>query len=386
MRILLVANYEPDGQVSMLRYAAWLERALKARGYQVTVAEPRAFFSRLAWGSGLKKYIGYLDKFLIFPPRLRRLARTHDLVHVLDHSNSMYLRTVRGKPSLITCHDVLAVRAARGEFPQALTGWSGRLLQRWILSGLRGARHVLCVSGKTAGDLKALIESSGKDTEETDKNCAELRVICNPLNWSYRTGAALPEDLTSRLGLRPGERYFLHVGGNQWYKNRAGVLSIFARLAGMVEFSSARLVMAGKPLPGELRAAIHRERLEGRVIEAVDATSEELQALYGNALALLFPSLEEGFGWPILEAQACGCPVIASRRPPMTEVAGEAAILIDPAEPQAAAMAIAAGLKGSEQLRAAGFKNLKRFDAEAIADRYCAFYESILGHAPASAR
>ena len=125
---------------------------------------------------------------------------------------------------------------------------------------------------------------------------------------------------------------------------------------------------------------------EGRVIEAADATCEELEALYGNALALLFPSFEEGFGWPILEAQACGCPVIASRRPPMTEVAGEAAILIDPAEPQAAAMAIAAGLKGSEQLRAAGFKNLKRFDAEAIADRYCAFYESILGHAPASAR
>jgi glycosyltransferase involved in cell wall biosynthesis len=154
----------------------------------------------------------------------------------------------------------------------------------------------------------------------------------------------------------------------------------------MDEFSAARLVMAGKALPGELRAAIHRERLEDRVIEAVDATSEELQGLYGNALALLFPSLEEGFGWPILEAQACGCPVIASRRPPMTEVAGEAAIFIDPAEPRAAAMAIAAGLKGREQLRAAGFKNLERFDAEAIADRYCDFYESILGHEPASAR
>jgi len=84
-----------------------------------------------------------------------------------------------------------AIRAARGEFPQAPTGWSGRLLQRWILSGLRGARHVLCVSGKTAGDLKALIESSGKDSGETGKNCAELRVVWNPLNWSYRPGAAL---------------------------------------------------------------------------------------------------------------------------------------------------------------------------------------------------
>ena len=298
----------------------------------------------------------------------------------------MYLRTVRGKPSLITCHDVLAIRAARGEFPQARTGWSGRLLQRWILSGLRRARYVLCDSGKTAHDLQALVKDLGKDSGETGKSCAELRVVYLALNWSYRPGAALSEDLASRLGLRPGERYFLHVGGNQWYKNRAGVLRIFARLAGMDEFSAARLVMAGKALPGELREAIRKERLEDRVVEVVDATSEELQALYGNALAMLFPSLEEGFGWPILEAQACGCPVIASRRLPMTEVAGEGAIFIDPAEPQAAAAAIAAGLKGRERWRTAGFKNLERFDAEAIADRYCAFYEAILEHEPASAR
>jgi glycosyltransferase involved in cell wall biosynthesis len=234
--------------------------------------------------------------------------------------------------------------------------------------------------------LQALVKDLGKDSGETGKSCAELRVVYLALNWSYRPGAALSEDLASRLGLRPGERYFLHVGGNQWYKNRAGVVRIFALLAGMDEFSVARLVMAGKALPGGLRAAIHRERLEDRVIEAVDTTNEELQALYGNALALLLPSLEEGFGWPILEAQACGCPVITSRRPPMTEVAGEAAVFIDPAEPQAAATAIAVGLKGREQLRAAGFKNLERFDAEAVADGYCAFYEAIMEHEPASAR
>jgi glycosyltransferase involved in cell wall biosynthesis len=378
MRILLVANYEPDGQESMLRYAVWLERTLKARGHQITVTGPQAFFSLLAWSQGLKKYAGYLDKFLLFPLRLRRLARSHDLVHILDHSNSMYLRTVRRKPNLITCHDVLAIRAARGEFPEAHTGWPGRLLQRWILSGLRGARHVLCVSGKTASDLKALIKDSGKDSGEMGKNSAESRVVYNTLNWNYRSDAALPKHLSSRLGLRPGGRYFLHVGGNQWYKNRAGVLHIFARLAEMEEFSTTMLILVGKPLTNELREAIREERLEDRIIEAVDATNEELQALYGNALALLFPSLEEGFGWPILEAQACGCPVIATRRPPMTEVAGEAAIFVDPADPQAAAKAIAAGLRGRESLCAAGLKNLERFGEEAIADQYCAFYHAIL--------
>jgi glycosyltransferase involved in cell wall biosynthesis len=371
MRILLLENFEPDGQESMLRYAVWLERILKARGHDVTVVAPRAFISPMARNPALKKYLGYLDKFLLFPSRLRRMALSHDLVHVLDHSNSMYLRTVRRMPNLITCHDVLAIRAARGEFPQTHTGWSGRLLQQWILSGLRGARHVLCVSSKTAHDLRALIG-------ETGKNTVELRVVFNALNWGYGPGGELSSELISHLGLQPGERYFLHVGGNQWYKNRAGVIRIFARLVEMDEFSATKLVLAGKPLTGELRATIDQERLGDRVIEAVDATNEDLRALYGNALALLFPSLEEGFGWPILEAQACGCPVIASDREPMPEVAGEAAIFIDPVDARAAATAIATGLKRREQLISAGFRNLERFDEEAIASQYCAFYEAIL--------
>jgi len=340
----------------------------------VTLSAPQPFFSQLARSSGLKKYLGYLDKFLLFPPQLRRLARTHDLVHVLDHSNSMYLRTARRRPNLITCHDVLAIRAARGEFPQAPTGWSGRLLQRWILSGLRGARYVLCVSAKTADDLKALTG----DRIEDSGNLAQLRVIYNALDWSYRHGAELSSSLAAQLGLKAGESYLLHVGGNQWYKNRAGVLRIFARLVDRDEYSHAKLVMAGKPWTAAMRSAIREERLAERVIEAVDPSNDVLRALYCNALALLFPSLEEGFGWPILEAQACGCPVITGHRPPMPEIAGEAAIRIDPGDDKAAAAAICAGLQSRARLRAAGFRNLERFDEETIADQYCAFYEAVL--------
>ncbi len=380
MRVLLVANYRPDAQgslSSMSRYADWLERTLKSRGHVVTVVLPKPFFSRLGWNPALRKYLGYLDKFVLFPPRLRRAARAHDLVHVLDHSNSMYLRTVRQKPNLITCHDVLAIRAARGEFPQSPTGWSGRLLQRWILSGLRGARHVLCVSAKTAGDLKALTA----DKVEAGKSDVEMRVIYNALNWSYRPGAELPDGLISRLGLRDGERFLLHVGGNLWYKNRAGVLGIFARLVRIEEFSNLKLVMVGQPWTDEMRERVSEEKLSERAIEAVGVSNPELQALYGNAQALLFPSLEEGFGWPILEAQACGCPVITTKRAPMTEVAGKGAILIDPADVDAAAAAIARGLKDREKLQADGFRNLERFDDGTIAEQYCAFYEAILGAA-----
>lgn len=352
----------------MPRYAGWLERILTECGHQVALARPKPCFSRLARHPALIKYLGYLDKYLLFPPRLRRLAKAYDLVHVADHSNSMYLRAVRGKPNVITCHDVLAIRAAKGEFPAVTTSWSGRLLQRWILSGLRAASHLVCVSNKTAGDLKALTGETG----------AQVRIVYHSLNWGFRPNGELTASLVSRLELRKGQPYLLHVGRNQWYKNRQGVIRIFARLTEKDGFSTVQLVMAGDRWTAGLRDLIREERLEDRVREAGSVTNEELRGLYGNAVALLFPSLEEGFGWPILEAQACGCPVIATGRPPMTEIAGGAAIFIDPADPPAAAAAIAEGLRRREQLRAAGFRNLQRFDEKAIAEQYCAFYLAIL--------
>jgi len=360
----------------MQSYAAWLGNALKARGHQVVLVRPVPLFSRLTKRPGLQKYLGYIDKFLLFPPRLSRLAKTFDLVHVTDHSNSMYLRTVRRRPNLITCHDVLAIRAAHGEFSQQTTGWTGKLLQRWILSGLRTAEHVASVSAKTASDLGKL----------TGLSAGQIRVIQNPLHSSFGPGAPHPHDLFPGMGLSESDAYFLHVGGNQWYKNRLGVLRIYAQLIMMPEFATARLVMAGKPWTDAMRDFVHHGRLGDRVIEAVDVSNRQLQSLYCNAIALLFPSLEEGFGWPIVEAQACGCPVITNGRQPMLEVAGDAAIFIDPDEPAAAAEAIAARLAHRDQLCAAGFRNLDRFDEKAIVDQYIACYESILATGAVSAR
>ncbi len=368
MRILLVGNYVPDGSQSMQRYASWLERALTARGHQVTLVRPPVFFSRLARGRAIIKYTGYLDKFLFFPLRLRRLAPHYQLVHVLDHSNSMYLAPVRKRPNLITCHDLIAIRSARGEFPEAVTGWSGRVLQRWILSELRRAAHVICISSKTASDLKSITGGTG----------AGVRVIPHTLTWSYRPSGADSGSLLARFGLRRGDLYLLHVGNNSWYKNRAGALRIFARLTATAEYSRFRLVLAGAPWTPAMRSIVREEKLAEKIVEANNISNGELQALYTNAHALLFPSIEEGFGWPILEAQACGCPVITTGRPPMSEVAGEAAVFIDPSDPEQSAAAILAGLKDRESLRAAGFANLRRFEEKSVVDRYCEFYEEIV--------
>jgi glycosyltransferase involved in cell wall biosynthesis len=95
-------------------------------------------------------------------------------------------------------------------------------------------------------------------------------------------------------------------------------------------------------------------------------------------MALLFPSLHEGFGWPIIEAQRCGCPAITSDRPPMTEVAGGAALLIDPADEAGAAKLIAENLENMPDLRQAGLTNAKRFSPESIFAAYESFFAGIL--------
>jgi glycosyltransferase involved in cell wall biosynthesis len=128
-------------------------------------------------------------------------------------------------------------------------------------------------------------------------------------------------------------------------------------------------------LPPALREAARA--LDGVVVECVAASDEQLRALYTGALALLFPSLEEGFGWPILEAQACGCPVITSARSPMMEIAGNAAIFIDPENPTGAAAAIASRMGDMDALREAGLANIRAYSPENMVDRWCEIYREL---------
>jgi glycosyltransferase involved in cell wall biosynthesis len=367
MRVLLVANFEPDVQMSMRLYADWVKKIAEYHGHEVTVIRPRPLFARISRHPFIQKYLGYLDKFIIFPPRAAKAARRFDLIHVLDHSNSMYLRVLGRTPKLITCHDLLAIRAARGAFTVLSIGWSGRLLQRSILSGLRTANYAICVSEKTAEDLRQL----------TGQACPNIRVIYNSLNRNYKPGAKLSDELMAKLGLILNQPYLLHVGGNSWYKNRMGALRIFGHFAEMPENANYQLLMVGPRWTSEMLRFVQKNGLTRRVIPALKISSSELLELYCNASALLFPSLEEGFGWPILEAQACGCLVVTTGRRPMTEVAGDAAVFIDPDEPERAANRVSIEIRNGGGLRAAGLKNLNRFNEAKVAAQYMEFYDEV---------
>jgi len=196
-----------------------------------------------------------------------------------------------------------------------------------MIKGLNQAQKVACVSEQTKSDVLRL----------TFLDESAVSVICVGLNYPYTPMTAREaKQRLEALGISLNCRFILHVGANHWYKNRMGVLSIFERLLKLKQ-SELYLVMVGKPMTDEMRYFIKTHKLANKLIELVKVDNENLRSLYSSATALLFPSLQEGFGWPIIEAQACGCPVFTSNRPPMNDVGGEAAIYIEPDNPQSAA-------------------------------------------------
>lgn len=366
MKILLIANYEPDRQESMQRFARVLESGLQERGHDVHVVRPAAVMGMLVSDrSPMKKWMGYIDKLLIFPRKLCKLAAWADIVHICDHSNAVYSTSVAGKPVVVTCHDLLAVRSALGELGENPTGWSGRQYQRLICAGLRKSPVIVCVSESTRNDVVRLIQGR----QQT------IGVVHNGLNYPYfPMSQEDAERHLESLGLVSGVKFLLHVGGNHWYKNRMGVLRIFRELIGRHDMPDLKLVLAGEPCTAEMNAYNKDHGLVDRIRVVTGIDNEQLRALYSCARGLLFPSLYEGFGWPIIEAHACGCPVFTTNRPPMTEVGGERAIYIDPQNYTSAADRIADALASGEGAGEAALNNAARFVSGKMLEGYIAEY------------
>lgn len=317
--VLLIGNYSIDRQQSMQRFATMMLDGLTAAKIPAELIQPEPFLGRIKFaGNFVTKWLGYLDKIFFFRRDLRRRLQRASLVHICDHSNAFYARWVQNTPLVVTCHDLLAVRGGLGEATDCPASFTGKYLQRWILRGLQRATAVACVSRATLRDAERLIDPR--------KGRPEVRLIPNGLNYPYHQQplAIIQSRLAGIDGFDLERPFVLHVGSNLRRKNREGVLRIFSRTK---EMWNGRLVLAGEPLTPELRSLGRDLGITDRLVEVVETDSEILEALYSAATALVFPSRFEGFGWPVIEAQACGCPVICSDREPLPEVAGAGGLI-----------------------------------------------------------
>ena len=370
--ILLIGNYPLDRQQSMQRFAMMMLLGLTAAGVSAELVQPFPFFGRFRYaGNFVAKWLAYLDKFVLFPRALAKKMRERPgVVHICDHSNAMYARALRDVPVVVTCHDLLAVRGALGEHTETPASATGKRLQRWIVQGLEAADALACVSRATLTDAHRLIKRrEGRPV---------LEQITLGLSYPYRM--LPPAEARARLAKIPalaaGGQFVLHVGSNLVRKNREGILRIFARCQ---ENWNGSLVFAGDPLSASLRSLSVELGVSDRIVEVTNADSELLEALYNCAIALVFPSTFEGFGWPIAEAHACGCPVLCADREPMSEVAGGAGLLHPVEDEEGFAADLLRLTDPAERARwsAKALENAKRFSTARMIEEYSQLYRSL---------
>ena len=372
----------------MPRFASLIGEGMRARGHDVHYWTSPHWFGRMAVKCPLsaRKWLGYIDQFLIFPLLLwfRVAAQPPDTTFVVaDQALGMWVPIISHRLHVVHCHDFLAQRSAMGEFPEKTTGWTGRKYQDLIRRGYRRARNFISVSNKTRTDLHRFLNSESILSE----------VVYNPLNYPFT-----PLDRQAALALLPSQHqaalsrgFILHVGGGQWYKNREGVLNIYREYCRRC-LSALPLLMVGAAPDEQIRSLSSAVGRSGDVFFVTDCLNQEVHAAYAAANVLLFPSLEEGFGWPIAEAQASGCLVITTDEAPMNEVGGNAAIYLrrrpmtkndaeDRLWAEEGAKLLAEVLEMPfEQRRAKiaeGLENVKRFNIDETLDAYEKIYKSI---------
>ena len=319
MNIILFSHPVFTSSQSMPRFTKMLEQAYVARGHQVQVWLPLPKLYTLLSNTCLLKWAGYIDQYIFFPLWVRNQLKTqpdNTLYVFTDQALGPWVWLVKKKPHIVHVHDLLALRSALGDIPQIHVSRTGAIYQRYIRQGFRQARHFISVSNKTRDDL----HSYGKVSPVISE------VVYNGQNFPFVP--MLPEQARqciANAGLPvPAEGMLLHISGNQWYKNVLGVIRMYAHYA-QTSTNPLPLWLVGPHLNMELQAALDEVPPQGKVLFFYKLDNQVIQAAYSLSRAFIFPSHAEGFGWPIIEAQACGCPVITTADSPMNEVGGPVA-------------------------------------------------------------
>ncbi len=283
---------------------------------------------------------------------------------------------VKGK-RICTVHDLAFKR-----YPETVTLRTRKHLEYRMKKTIKRADRIVVVSKFTADELTELY---GVPREK-------IAVIYNGVDFNKYNGHVAPESADAVLGKRgllQGE-YLFYLGTIEPRKNISRMIGAYAMCVKRLKAEGREapsLVLGGK-LGWYYEGILERIKSEGvedrvKLLGYVD--ENEKPALYSGALAFVFPSLYEGFGLPIAEAMACGTPVLTSDSTSLAEIAGEAAILCDPASEED----IADGMyrliteqKTRERLSRDGRERVKRFDWDASAEELFKLYEEILNETP----
>jgi glycosyltransferase involved in cell wall biosynthesis len=323
MKIVLFTHPLFLDHQSMPRYANMLKQGMEARGHEVIVWSPKARFYKVPLTNTLKKWLNYVDQYVVFPleVRIKLYKQSKDTLFVFaDQALGPWVPLVKNRKHVIHCHDFLALKSALGNVPENPTSFTGKIYQKYIRSGFSQGKNFISISKKTENDLQELHQGDIINS-----------VVCyNGLNRPFE--ALSPQGscdfLELKLNIQLSSGYIMHIGGNQYYKNRKGVIGIYDAWRNLYNIKIPLLLIGAEPTV-DLVEVRQKSLFKDDIHFITDLSDEYINYAYSGASCLLFPSLDEGFGWPIIEAMASGCPVITTNEAPMNEVGGTVSFYID---------------------------------------------------------
>lgn len=262
---------------SMKRYLEGLKTGLEANGIQYTVVRPNG-------NSWISKYFNY--------PLIARKKNKSHCQNLIISERYAYLTYFLGFNSIVVCHDLHTL------YPESGTPRIHKFIYRFFLRSMYRANRVICISNHTKNDLlkfyPKFIQHSG------------LEVLHNGIEDGWINGFEKIEIKPDWFRIFDRNKILLSIGTDAWYKNNSESLRLLASLND--DFHLLRIGGFNKAN----KALIKFLEIEERITEVHDIPDNYLKFSYENSNALLFPSISEGYGWPVVEAILCGCQVITT--------------------------------------------------------------------------
>jgi len=348
-------------------YADRLEQHLQPWAAQAGVS-----LQRVAPPVGHNGRPGYYHRrYFLYPVRMRRINA--QLIQVLDHGYADLLWWLPPRRAVLTCHDLMPLRMEA--FPSGTYRQPRSAFYRFRLYSLPAFRRAALIIAGSENTRRDVLHFTRLPAERVEVVPYGVDPVFRPLpNPSERF------KLRHEHGFTATEKIVLHVGSSLFYKNVEGILRALARLRQEMP-ALCRLLKVGQPLTADQRALAESLGLAEAVREWADVNQERLLAAYQLADVLCFPSYYEGFGLPLIEAMACGLPVVTSNVSAPPEVVGDAALTVPPGDPEAIAEALHRVLTEDslrEELRQRGWARAGQFTWERTAQETWRVYRRVL--------
>jgi len=334
MRVQLVAK--PSSSVTgTSRYAENVRRGLEAAGVQVTVTAPEPFppapIRQIARQFGLDA----AAFFRSYPLRVKQTEA--DVIHLTTQTMGTLLLTQRfTQPVVVTILDILPYLLRHDPQLNTLRHPLDALFYRLALLGLKRANALIAISQYTK---RTLVEALHIPPEK-------IHVVYPAIDLERFRPQPVPDSFYTRYGLRRDGCYVLYVGSDDPRKNLPTLVRALARLRQTLP--EVQLLKVGAPhftdQRRELMRLIEQLQLQSAVHFFDEVRDDDLPSFYNAASVLAMPSLYEGFGYPVVEAMACGTPVVAARAASLAEIVGDLETTVWPATHEAMTQAMVAAL------------------------------------------